>query len=68
MVDPVTRKTFDPKTLYPPKKKKKEPKFIIPEWAIDTRTLDESIKTLEGLVAIKDELYLDDEFLTKCRE
>jgi hypothetical protein len=32
--------------LQPKKKKKKEPKFIIPEWANDLKILEENVKGL----------------------
>jgi len=44
-LDPETKKPTDPANLLPKKKKgKKEPKFIIPEWAIELKILNEKIK------------------------
>lgn len=44
-LDPETKKPTDPANLLPKKKKgKKEPKFIVPEWAADLKDLNERIK------------------------
>lgn len=35
-IDPKTKKPIDPKLIPPvPKKKKKEPKFVVPDWALE---------------------------------
>jgi len=43
-LDPETKKPTDPANLLPKKKKKKEPKFLIPEWATDLKDLNDIIK------------------------
>jgi len=63
-LDPVTGK---PKKMEPPKKKK-EPKFVIPEWATEIIGLDKEIKTLETLLKDKEELRFEEEFIVKCKE
>lgn len=42
-IDPITKKPVDIKALLAPKKKKKkgkEPKFVIPDWANDLPSMD----------------------------
>lgn len=49
-IDPITKKPVDIKALLAPKKKKKkgkEPKFVIPEWANDLPSMDKQIKSIE---------------------
>lgn len=43
-LDPETKKPTDPANLLPKKKKKKEPKFMIPEWATELKALNDIIK------------------------
>mmetsp|Transcript_78 Transcript_78/g.78 ORF Transcript_78/g.78 Transcript_78/m.78 type:complete len:81 (-) Transcript_78:338-580(-) len=40
-MDPATRKPMDPKLLIPPKPKRgrKTPKFVLPQWATETKEL-----------------------------
>lgn len=46
-LDPATKKPTDPVNLLPKKKGKKEPKYVIPEWATELKSLNEKIKELE---------------------
>ncbi|CAD8210027.1 unnamed protein product [Paramecium pentaurelia] len=65
-IDPITGKPIDPLKLAlqnQKKKKKKEPKFVIPEWANDVKSLDENIKGLEGLLKEAEVLNLNHEFV-----
>lgn len=42
--DPITKKPADLKAfLIPPKKKKKEAKFVIPDWSIDLKVMNATI-------------------------
>ena len=43
-LDPETKKPTDPANLLPKKKKKKDPKFVIPEWATELKDLNDTIK------------------------
>lgn len=44
-IDPETKKPTDPANLLPKKKKgKKEPKYMIPEWATQLKDLNDKIK------------------------
>lgn len=52
----------------PVKKKKKEPPFIIPEWAKDMKILVDKTNEMKGLILIKDDLGFDDTFIIKCKE
>jgi len=69
-MDAATRKPLDPKLLIPPKPKKgkKAPKFVLPDWALATLELGNRIKQLEELLTQKDEILLDEEFLAKSAE
>lgn len=54
-LDPVTKRPIDPKKpqilpLDPPKKKKKEPQFIVPEFAKDRENLVTLINEFEDLL------------------
>jgi len=44
-IDPATKKPTDPANLLPKKKKvtKKNPGFVIPEWAADLKQMNEKI-------------------------
>jgi hypothetical protein len=69
-MDSSTKKPIDPKLLIPPKPKKgkKAPKFVLPEWALVTVELGNRLKQLDELLTQKDEILLDQEFLTKSAE
>jgi hypothetical protein len=56
--DPITKKPADLKVfLIPPKKKKKkEPKFMIPDWANDLKAMGTTIASLEELLKSQEEL------------
>jgi hypothetical protein len=43
-LDPATKKPTDPASLLPKKKGKKEPKFIVPDWALELKAMNEKIK------------------------
>lgn len=69
-MDKVTKKMIDPAKLYPPLPKrrgKKAPKWVIPDWAINTIELKNSMNTLNEYLANREELELDDEFVTACQ-
>ena len=57
-LDPETKKPTDPANLLPKKKKKKDPKFVIPEWATELKDLNDIIKEEEELLSVRDELGL----------
>lgn len=67
-MDPATKKPTDPALLLPKKKGKKDPKYVLPEWATELKVLNDKIKELEELVKLKDELNLSPEFVLKCNE
>ena len=43
-LDPATKKPTDPASLLPKKKGKKDPKFIVPEWATELKDMNDKIK------------------------
>ena len=67
-LDPETKKPTDPANLLPKKKKKKDPKFVIPEWATELKDLNDTIKQEEELLSIREELGLDAELCKKIEE
>jgi hypothetical protein len=69
-MDSQTKKPMDPKLLIPPKPKKgkKAPKWILPDWALVNLELGNRLKHIEELIAQKGEILLDQEFLTKSAE
>lgn len=65
-MDPILKKPVDIKALLAPKKKKgkkKEPKFVIPDWASNYPEMNEKIKLLEDLLKSSKELDFKEEFL-----
>lgn len=70
-MDKATKKPIDPAKLYPPKPKKKgkkAPKWVIPDWALDTSQLKVCMQTLDGYIQNKEDLALDDEFIEECQK
>ena len=67
-LDPETKKPTDPANLLPKKKKKKEPKFVVPEWATDLKEMNDRIKEEEELLGLREELNLTGEFCGKVEE
>lgn len=67
-LDPETKKPTDPVNLLPKKKKKKDPKFVIPEWATELKDLNDMIKEEEELLSLREELGLSAELCTKVAE
>jgi hypothetical protein len=71
-MDPVTKKPIDPALLKPPpvkkKKGKKTPKFVIPDWGVDTAELGKAIKKLEDLLLQVGDIEVDGEVLAKSTE
>ncbi len=62
---------MDIKALLAPKKKKgkkKEPKFVIPDWAVNYPDMSENIKSLEELLKSAKELDFHDDFIKDAKE
>eukprot|EP00331_Platyophrya_macrostoma_P032601 CAMPEP_0176457146 /NCGR_PEP_ID=MMETSP0127-20121128/31749_1 /TAXON_ID=938130 /ORGANISM="Platyophrya macrostoma, Strain WH" /LENGTH=312 /DNA_ID=CAMNT_0017847319 /DNA_START=176 /DNA_END=1114 /DNA_ORIENTATION=+ len=65
-MDRATKKPIDPTKLYPPAPKrrgKKPPKWVIPDWAVETAQLKICMNTVNEYIANREELELDDEFV-----
>jgi len=63
-MDAVTKKPINPILLVPPptkKKGKKAPKYVLPEWAVDTAELGKAIKKLEELLVQAKDIELSEE-------
>lgn len=68
-IDPRTKKPIDPKLIPPaPKKKKKEPKFQVPDWATEIPQLQEKITEINRLIAEKDYINLADEKIEASKD
>ena len=67
-LDPETKKPTAPANLLPKKKKKKDPKFVVPEWAADLKEMNDRIKEEEELLGLREELNLTDDFCKKVEE
>jgi len=72
-IDPVTRKPVDLKLLLAPKakvskKKKKEAKYMEPEWSNDLSELDRKIQTIEAILQQAEELKLHETFVKTSQE
>lgn len=72
-VEPVDPKTGKPlkdkggkdKKGAPKKKKKKEPPFPLPTWAIELEDVQKTVKQIKDLVARAEELHLEPDFLAQ---
>jgi len=67
-MDSVTKKAINPILLVPPpvkKKGKKAPKYVLPDWAVDTTELGKAIKRLEELLLQAKDIQLSEELLSK---
>ena len=65
-VDRATGKPIDPTKIFAPLPKrrgKKAPKWVIPDWALETVQLNINMKTLNEYLANREELELDEDFL-----
>ena len=67
-LDPETKKPTDAVNLLPKKKKKKDPKFIEPQWAKDLKEMNDRIKEEEELLGLREELNLTPEFCKKVED
>lgn len=67
VLDPKAKKKVD-KDKKVKKRKKKEPAFPTPEWALELDAVINKVKSMEQLAADRDNLKLNDDFIKKVNE